>query len=151
MIKRVVGFFILMALWLVLTGGEREAIAFGVVVVLLALLIAAPLPGRIYPLGLLRFSLWFLLQSLKSGGDIALRALHPRLPLDPGTLFYDCSTLPAAGRRLFIAAISLIPGTLSVHYDGQSVRVHVLDRHQDNHGALDQLAARVAAIFRGDR
>lgn len=147
MIKKGLAFLLLIGLWLILTEGRLEALGFGVVVALLGVWIMPPL-GRWHLGAALGFAGWFLLQSVKSGTDVALRALHPKLPLFPGQLSYNCDHLPSMGKRFFVACISLLPGTLSVHYDGQRILVHVLDRHQDNHAALDQLAEQIARLFK---
>jgi multicomponent Na+:H+ antiporter subunit E len=149
MVKRLAVFSTLFLLWLILTGGRAPG--FGAVVAAIALWVAPTPAAAIRPLALPGFMGWFLLQSIKSGADVAYRALHPRLPIHPGMLYYSTDRLPPAARRLFVAAISLLPGTLSTHYDGKQVAVHLLDTRQNNRAGLDRLANRLSALFRASR
>jgi multicomponent Na+:H+ antiporter subunit E len=116
--------------WCVLTEGELSAAPFGVPIVILALAASAALAPEPAPrwsvVGLLRFGLAFVTGSLRGGVDVAVRALSPRLALDPAIVRYPLRLEPGPARLLFMGALSLMPGTLSVTAEGSSLLVHVL-------------------------
>lgn len=120
---------ILAVIWLALTG--FDALALGALTVLLGGAAGAWLvPGMPYPwrpLRLLRFTGFFLLSSLQGGFDVAWRALHPRLAIEPGWLRYRL-TLPAGQpRTLMVSIMSLLPGTLSADLESDNtLLIHAL-------------------------
>lgn len=108
----------------------------------------APLswPG-VSPLRLLPFWLRFCRSSLLAGIDVARRALLPRVRLEPGLLRYRTRLPDAAPRHLFMAMISLVPGTLTADLTGDVLTVHVLDRRLDNYGDIYTLERDIAILF----
>lgn len=97
--------------------------------------------------GIVRFVPFFLYQSLAGGIDVALRALHPRLPLEPTILDYKLR-LPENPARVFMAdTISLLPGTLSAALEDRELRVHTLTQGPEVLENLRELERRVAALF----
>lgn len=106
-------------------------------------------PGDAYPwrpLRLAGFFLHFLRASLLGGIDVASRALHPRLPLEPALVVHPLSLPPGLPRTLMLSVVSLLPGTLSVAIDTDDrLHVHVLVRGAD-HGLAD-LERRVARLL----
>lgn len=116
--------------WWTIAEGDPAGLAFGAPIVLLALAASActsvaPSPRWSLP-GLSRFALAFLSGSLLGGVDVARRALAPRLPISP-TLVTFALRLPAGpARNLFMATLSLMPGTLVADLVGDLVEVHVL-------------------------
>ncbi len=138
---------LLAALWLALTGLTDWV--FGVVAVLLALAAShwlAPMQFTRFSLpGLLRFLPFFFLQSVAGGLDIARRALAPGLPLDLHDADYELRLPPGQARTVFIATISLLPGTLSRDLIGDTLRVHSIAG--DPADGLAQLERRVADLF----
>ncbi len=90
---------------------------------------------------------YFLLQSLKGGTDVAIRALHPSLPLNPNFLAYRLS-LPPGFARIFLAnVLSLLPGTLSAELQGERLTVHLLTEGPDAEERVRELERRVGTIF----
>lgn len=70
---------------------------------------------------------FFPLESVRSGIDVARRALHPRLPIDPDFVRFGFR-LPKGPARIFqVNTISLLPGTLSVELQDTAVRIQVLN------------------------
>jgi multicomponent Na+:H+ antiporter subunit E len=135
--------------WGVLTHGQGWG--FGVIAVVAAVLatflFAPPLPTTWKPFGLARFSLYFLFESLRAGVDVALRALHPKLPLNPGWVDYELQLPPGSSRVLFINAVSLLPGTLSADVKGNVVSIHTLLTATDTEPELHSLEAQIADLF----
>lgn len=141
-------------LWLIAAEGSMDAwplalagIA-GATVASLWLLPAKVLPP-ISPVGLARFLVWFIRQSLAGGIQVAWLALQPRPALRPALIELPLTLPPGLPRLLFTAALSLMPGTLGVRLHGDMLLVHVLDQQQPLQAEV--LAERVAAVFGGLR
>ncbi|MCA1803996.1 MAG: Na+/H+ antiporter subunit E [Xanthomonadaceae bacterium] len=135
--------------WSVTEGAGGWAI--GVPTILLALLASLWLQpqGRLSlrPAGMLRFAAFFLVQSLRAGLDVALRALRPRMRLAPALQEYRLQ-LPAGPARVFLAdTMSLLPGTLSTELRDDCLCLHVLDAHLPVEADLRQVEVRVADLF----
>jgi multicomponent Na+:H+ antiporter subunit E len=150
--RRIVAYGCLWSLlWWLLSGGAAESWLVGGPTVLAAAAMSAWLapvaPWRWTVGGLARFSWHFGLASLLGGVDVAWRAIHPRLPIDPRMLNYR-SRLPAGTARIFFAnVVSLCPGTVSAHVRDDVLRIHVLDARQPVRARLDDLERAVAALF----
>lgn len=93
------------------------------------------------------FIAWFLWNSLRGGVDVTLRALKPRLSLQPGFLRYPLR-LPQGHARLFLVnVVSLLPGTLSADIEGDELVLHCLDTGTDIIGETGYAERRVALLF----
>jgi multicomponent Na+:H+ antiporter subunit E len=103
---------------------------------------------RLSPMGLLAFVPYFLWQSLRGGTDVALRAMGPGLRLAPDLLDHPMALPPGPARTLFTGTLSLLPGTFSADLEGDTLRVHVLDRTGDVGTRIAELERRVAAVYR---
>lgn len=136
-----------LAFWVVLIGTAWADLAAGVVAAALATWASVWLlpPGswRVRPLALLAFAPRFIWESLVAGGDVALRALDPRLPIRPGFVRYPLGLPRGPARNAFTAISSLLPGTVPAGDDGESVLYHCLDMEQP---VMEQLAANEAAL-----
>jgi multicomponent Na+:H+ antiporter subunit E len=95
--------------------------------------------------GLLAFSVVFLLESLRAGADVALRAIT--LDLAPAILRYKLALNQEAAAIFFAGIVSLLPGTLTTEIARGELTVHVLSRSPANHRCLARLENRVAAMF----
>jgi len=139
--------------WWVLTEGDPSSWWFGIPALICAAFAStalAPAPaqtGRWRLTGLVVFVGYFLLESVRSGIDVARRALHPRLPIDPGFVQFEFR-LPKGPARIFLVnTISLLPGTLSVEFQETSALIHVLDARLPIARTLRILEGRVAEMF----
>ncbi len=107
----------------------------------------APYPWR--PLRWLRFAVFFLWESLKGGLDVAVRALPPRLLIEP--TFIDHPVALPAGKptTLLVSFVSLLPGTLSVELDEQRhcLVVHALTA--EGMASVDRLEEKLKRLFAG--
>ena len=142
-------FVLLVVVWVALDGTGSLAVGAG-----FALLGAAAgawlAPGLAYPwrpLHLAGFTLYFLAQSLRGGVDVAWRALHPALPIQPCFCEHPLQLGPGLPRTAFVSIVSLLPGTLSVSVDPlrNCLTVHTLTP-----SAADELAGlerHVARLF----
>ena len=141
---------VLAGVWWALTeGGEGQG--FGVV---LALLVAAlsllhtPPAERAPRLHRLpAFTLYFMLQSLRAGWDVACRTVHPSLPLQPRLLRLPLRLPAGAPSWWLMMVISLLPGTLSVHLDGTELELHCLDGTVDVLTDVREAEAQLSQLF----
>jgi multicomponent Na+:H+ antiporter subunit E len=150
MLKLLPRIILLALLWWVITEGAGGWYL-GIPAILLALGTSYWLQPqrqlRLRPAGALRFSGFFLLQSLRAGLDVALRAFRPSLPLAPALMEYRLQ-LPTEPARVFLADImSLLPGTLSTELRDDCLCLHVLDARQPIEADLRQVEVRVADLF----
>ncbi len=138
-------------LWFVVSEGDVAALGVGMAAALfaaaasLALAPGSPL-GLSLP-GLLRFIGFFAFQSVRGGIDVASRAMHPSLPIDPGMVAYPLRIEPIAVRVMFANTVSLLPGTLSAHLDRDYLMVHVLDHNPAALEEVEVVERRVAEVF----
>lgn len=144
---------ILTFVWWVLAEGSRRAPLLAGAVILAALATSfALVPAVAWRLpirALVRFVPYFLTQSLRGGFDVARRALHPRLLIEPAFVDYELFLAPGPARAAFIGIVSLLPGTVSVQMTAdRTVRIHVLDATGFDAARLGELERRVALLFR---
>lgn len=134
-------------LWYALTDGRGWA--FGVLAVAAAS-VAALASGaqgrrRVSPAGVLQFAAHFLRRSLEGGMDVAWRALHPAMPLIPREEWRPLDLPAGPARTLFVAVVSLLPGTLVCEDTGGRVLIHSISTAPQE--KLDALEARVVRAF----
>lgn len=136
-------------LWVLLGGGSAASWTVGAPAVAAATLLSLRLwQGPLLSLtGLLRFLPWFARQSLAGAVDVAVRALHPDMPLYPGTVRHELRLPEGASRIALANVISMLPGTLSADLEGNRLTVHALDARQDLHRMVADLEPRIAAVF----
>ena len=144
-------FVVLSLLWWVLTGGRVDAWIIGVPTAALAAVVSMRLAGehktRWRPLGLLRFVCHFLRWSFLGGVDVAWRAVHPRLPIEPQNIDYPMRLPDGPARVFFMGVVSLLPGTVTADIRGDVLVVHVLDAGQPVRRHLEALEESVGGVF----
>jgi multicomponent Na+:H+ antiporter subunit E len=142
---------VLLALtWLVLVGntdGWRYGFVAVAAIAFLSLRLSPPssftprlrhLPG---------FLVFFLLQSLSAGADVARRTVSPRLPLHPAILNLPL-TLPAGPPTwLLMLVVSLLPGTLSTSLCEGTLELHCLDSNLQVRDAIHEVERLIAKLF----
>jgi len=136
-------------LWMFLAGGDAGSWMIGAPAVAAATLLSLRLwSGPAASLwALARFAPWFFRQSLDGAIDVAMRALHPAMPLYPGLVTFRLR-LPSGASRVALAnVISMLPGTLSADLKADRLTVHALDARQDLYAMLVELEPRIAGIF----
>lgn len=147
----------LLVVWVVLIGAEPADAAVGLVAAALgawaSVRLLPPQRGRLRAGALLRLAVGFLGKSVFAGADVARRALSPSLPLRPGFVRYPLRFAPGPARNAFASETSLLPGTLPISDDGDTIVYHCLDVGQpiaEQLGAEEQALARVFDGARGD-
>lgn len=143
--------FALLAIWVIIAEGDFSALHVGAAISVAAAAVSLVLlPGRLPAVriaGLLRYIVFFATRSVAGGVDVAARALSPRMPLAPGMVDYPVRLDEGPMRVMFAHTVSLLPGTVSVRLEPDSVEIHALDCGS---GLFDDLAAiedRVADVF----
>lgn len=138
-------------LWWALTDGRPGSWGVGGVGVALAtaasLTLLPPVETYVSRIGLLRFLVFFAIQSLRGGAQVAWFALRPRLALKPG--FHEVTLrLPEGiGRVLLANTLSLLPGSLSVELDGDRLCLHVLDETSPTDAEVRVAETRLAEML----
>lgn len=140
-------------LWWLLTQGDLDSWVLGAPTVALAILISLHmLPAGDWhwafsPYGAFRFALYFLRKSMLSSVDVAIRVMHPAMPLKPGLFEYHYRITGENARVIMANTTSLLPGTLSVDLVDDKLLVHVLDLDAPIEAELRLLEKRIAAIY----
>src|SRR5512134_1873859 len=129
--KALLRFSVFAAVWWVLSEGEATSWGIGAITIALATAASLALvPGalpRLKVLPLLRFGPFFIARSVQGGIDVARRAFQPVPTLAPTFKSYSVAQMSPAERVAFTMICGLIPGTLAVRLDGETLRLHVLD------------------------
>jgi multicomponent Na+:H+ antiporter subunit E len=147
-------FVALLVFWLILDGAKPLGLLIGIpaagLATWFAIRLIPPRGSDISPLALLAFCGHFLWGSLVAGIDVAIRALNPRLPLRTG--FISCPCGISRGRRdLFLAASSLMPGSLPVEEEAHGqIILHALDVEQPHAAQMAENEVRFAAAIGGN-
>ena len=139
-------------MWLILVEGGLQDLwlAGGVsaVAAVSSYLVLAPgVFGTLRWLGLVRYGVYFAAQSVLGGIDVACRAFSPRMPVTPTLDTVELGLPRESARILYAWTVSLLPGTASVHLDGQRLVVHFLVDSPAAHEELRTLEGRVARLL----
>jgi multicomponent Na+:H+ antiporter subunit E len=144
-------FAVLILVWIALNG--FNGLSTGVPAALAAAAVGTAFArSQAYPWHPLRglvFAGFFLLESFKGGSDVAWRALHPALKIQPEFQSYLIELPEGLPTTLLTSMVSLLPGTLSV-------RLHETDRRLTVHAltpsaiaSVERLERVLGWIFRG--
>lgn len=96
---------------------------------------------------LTRFLPFFIFQSLRGAWDVAMRAMTPGLPIQPGRFRYPCRLPPGPARVFFTAVVSLQPGTLFIADHGSELELHTVALDQPWQRELGHMEHRIALAF----
>lgn len=117
--------------WWVLTEGDPSGLMFGAAIVVLVSILSCQLypPSRhvLHLPGILTFAGYFVVRSVAAGLDVARRLLSPTVKVNPGYLTVSTCLPEGSPRWLLANTLSLMPGTLSVQLQGDSLELHCLD------------------------
>lgn len=136
-------------LWWGLTGSQGLQWWLGVPAIILATAASFAIlpPSRFVWYRFVLFLPAFLVRSLIGAIDVAWRAFHPALPIDPVLVQYPLRLSSRVSRVLLANVISLMPGTLSAELRGPVLSVHVLVHRPDILAEINHLEERIARIF----
>lgn len=136
-------------LWWILTSGNPASWHVGVPTIAVAILASVALlpPCTWSPVGIVRFILFFIVHSLRGGADVAWRAFHPGLPIEPVLLDYPLRLEAGRPQLYMVSVVNLLPGTLSVSLDASSLKIHTLNAGKNIGAELRSVEHYVALIF----
>jgi len=128
-------FLVLFGSYLLLSGISLDEVIVGAIVsLILTILITNMVEYRVdwkLPIRLILFLLIyvpvFVLELIKSNLNVAVRVLHPKLPIHPGFVKVKTSLNGDFQKLLLANSITLTPGTLSVDMDGEYLYIHTVD------------------------
>ncbi len=143
----------LLAIWLVLDGTGNVLIGalFAASATAAGVWLTPRQPQGLRLLQLPRFALFFVVESLRGGVDVARRAFLPALPLDPQLKTMAVGLPAGPPRTLLVSSISLLPGTLSADLDAERNRVTVHALAGDPEPGVRMLEREIARLFAIDR
>lgn len=144
--------------WLILTAGDPMSWLIGLPFLAIALFLQPDFDARDEGhtfksnsfskiLGLVQFSFFFIVESVRGGLDVSRRVLAPQLNVNP--IFFDYAVqlkLPSS-QQFFIGCVSLLPGTLSADLINNELKIHGLDQHANNTQGVKRLEHLVGKIF----
>ncbi|WP_162273190.1 Na+/H+ antiporter subunit E [Rubripirellula obstinata] len=137
--------------WVLLTQANADSWLVGGPVVLVGTFASMRLAYGAAPrfrfLRILFFLGYFLHGSFLGGIDVIWRSLHPGLPIQPGLVNYPLQLPKGAARTLFMAVVSLLPGTVSTDINGDLLVTHVIDDREPVIQQLEKLERVVASMF----
>lgn len=130
--------------WVLLTEGKLMDLWLGGLIAFLAaassyLVLPSRFLTRFRAAGVLHFILFFLVQSVRGGLDVAWRALHPSLPVQPVMVTEPLHLSDEGLRILYAWTVSLLPGTASVQLTDDALTVHMLTRTPATEKDLNRL------------
>ena len=94
----------------------------------------------------LAYTPWLLWQIFRANVDVALRILHPRMPIDPRVIRVKAGQRSDVARVVYANSITLTPGTISLVVQDNRIQVHAIDKSGLEQLKQDEMNRRVAQI-----
>lgn len=94
---------------------------------------------------------FFFIELCLGGWDVARRAWHPQLPIEPEWVCYEMNTTEPRAQLLLSAMVGLFPGTLASHIEGHTLHLHALDHRQDWRTTVARLEKHLDRLLKGPR
>lgn len=140
---------IISILWMIIVNGNASSLLVGMPVVVLATVVTLPMRSfvRIRWWEVICFIPFFFTRAFSGGMDLARRALHPRLPMNPGMIQYPLRLPQGLPRVVMVNTVNLLPGTLTVDIEAQALQVHVIDLETPVLDELEAVENAVARLF----
>lgn len=148
-------FLVLFAFWLLLSGYFTAFLMSAGALCALAVVIFGRRmdlvdheghPIHLAPRAILGYWPWLIKEIFKSGWEVSIIILSPRLPISPTLLRVSATQKTDVGRTVFANSITLTPGTISVEVDHDSILVHALTRAGASSLAQGDMDRRVTAF-----
>lgn len=142
---------VLAALWWVLTSGNPGSWIIGAPVVLLAAYLSMYLRStrvfNVSPLGLCQYLVFFVVESIRGGVDVARRAFLPGQHINPHFVSYRTGLPSGLPREILVNTLSLLPGTITANIEGDLLTLHALAYDMQPLESAKTCEQRVAAVF----
>ncbi len=141
--------FLLFGLWVLLTSLDLQELVVGAA---LSLLIALFFHRFLHYFDALKltpkailfipyFLIVFIIEMIKSNIDVAIRVIHPSLPIHPGIVEIKTKLQSELGRLVLANSITLTPGTLTVDVKNDTLFIHWIDFKSNNSVEATKLIA----------
>ncbi len=75
---------------------------------------------------------YFLYYCIRANLDVALRVIHPDVPIRPGIVHVRTTLRTEMGKTFLANSITLTPGTLTIDIEGQDLYVHWINIDTDD-------------------
>jgi len=136
-----ISFVAVLGLWLLLFWSSEVSVVLGGAV--LAALVVATVGAR-FPANLTKvlnprrwlfaalYLPYFLYYCMKANLDVAVRVVHPDVPIRPGIIKVRTGLTSEMAKTFLANSITLTPGTLTIDIDGQDLYVHWINIHTDD-------------------
>ncbi|MFQ3246800.1 MAG: multicomponent Na+:H+ antiporter subunit E [Arenicella sp.] len=99
------------------------------------------------PVSLLSFIVYFAVQSLRGGWEIAKLALSHKLRLSPGFVKYHTNLATESQVFTFMQILSLLPGTVSARQHGRELTIHVMNMETFDAAEIDDCQMRIKKLL----
>lgn len=155
MIKGIIAFMGLAALWLLMSGLYKTLILiFGGISILLTLLILHRMDKVDdhklgYDIGVfatIKYLIWLMVEIAKSNWAVTKMILSGKMPDKQKMFVVPVTQKSEIAQVVFANSITLTPGTITVESEDDNFIVHALDFGDDDMDALADMDARVTAI-----
>lgn len=146
-------YVVLMLIWVALNGwsGFWVALAAAAAGATVGTYFARGQPYPWRPLKWLAFTIFFVIESVRGGVDVAARALRPTLRIDPLFEPHPITIPPGLPTTLLTSFISLLPGTLSVRLRERDHELIVHALTPGSMASVTRLERVLAWIFDAER
>lgn len=141
----------LAVIWWILAGGHHDSWTIGIPSVLLAVLLSLrllpPTGTRISFTGLIGFSVFFVMNSIRSGLQVVVLTLKPRLDVQPKVLSFPLALRNENAQVLLASTLGLLPGTVCMDLKDDILFLHVIDSRMPIEEEVRSAEYRVARLF----
>ena len=102
--------------------------------------------GFIRTIRFIRFLPWLLWQIVLANIDLAIRTLHPKMPINPMLLNFKNNLKTDLGMVIMANSITLTPGTVTIDVNENEFLVHVISEKAAQSLISGEMQARVKKI-----
>ncbi|MEZ4415691.1 MAG: Na+/H+ antiporter subunit E [Gemmatimonadota bacterium] len=142
---------VLVALWWLISDGRDGSWWLGGVAAVLGAWLAPHGSGPSFHWWradrLVVFAAFYLLQAVRGGVDVALRALDPRRSVDPGFVAFALRLPDGPARSLLAVTISMLPGTVAAELRGDMLIVQRIHSGVAVEGPCRRAESLIAGLF----
>jgi multicomponent Na+:H+ antiporter subunit E len=92
---------------------------------------------------------YFLFYCIKANLDVAVRVIHPDVPIRPGIVKVRTNLTSEMAKTFLANSITLTPGTLTIDIDGQDLYVHWINiKVEDPEKRFAEIVGRFEPLLR---